>query len=156
MRVHISVPEVDAPLVTRGDSVTLSFPSFPAQESIKGTVTRTSGNLDPSTRTMLVEVEMPNPDQKMIPGMFGQATITLATKSAANMLPARAIRFEDSGQAYVYVVGDDDAISVVPISTGADAGNSVEVLSGLVSGQRVVDAHLKRFSSGDKVRLLTQ
>ena len=94
VRVRIPVPETDAALVSRGDSISLTFPSFPAEEAIQATVTRLSGDLDPSTRTMLVEAEVPNKDHKLIPGMFGQATITLETKVATNTLPARAIRFE--------------------------------------------------------------
>ncbi len=71
VRVHIPVPEADAALVSRGDAVALNFPSFPAEEADQGDVTRLSGDLDPSTRTMLVEVEVTNPDRKLIPGMFG-------------------------------------------------------------------------------------
>ena len=110
------VPEADAAAINRGDKVSLSFPSFPSEEAVHATVTRVSGSLDASTRTMLVEAELPNPDQKLLPGMFGQATITLATKVAANMLPARAIRFDESGQAYVYVVGQDETVSIVNIT----------------------------------------
>lgn len=151
VRIQIPVPEVDAAHVGRGDAVTLSFPSFPAQEHITGAVTRTSGDLDPATRTMLVEAEIPNPDHRLIPGMFGQASIALSNKVAANMLPARAIRFDESGEAYVYAVGSDDTVSVVPVATGLDNGHSIEVRSGLEPGQRVVDAHLHRLSDGQKV-----
>jgi HlyD family secretion protein len=151
VRIQIPVPEADAALINRGDLVTLSFPSFPAEKKLKAAVTRFSGTLDPSTRTMLVEVEVPNPKRKLIPGMFGQATITLSTRVAANMLPARAIRFESSGQAYVYAVSEDDTVSVVQVTTGIDNGQLIEVLSGIQPGQKVVDAHLKRFTTGQKV-----
>ncbi len=80
VRIHIPVPEADAALVRPGDSITLTFPSFPSEESIAATVTRVTGDLDPSTRTMLVEAELPNPERKLLPGMFGQATITLERK----------------------------------------------------------------------------
>lgn len=156
VRVQIPVPEAEAALVNRGDLVTLSFPAFPAEEKIKAVVTRFSGNLDPKTRTMLVEAEVPNSKRKLLPGMFGQATITLTTRVAANMLPARAIRFESSGQAYVYAVSEDDTISVVQVTTGIDDGRSIEVLSGIQPGQKVVDAHLKRFTAGQKVSPVKQ
>lgn len=156
VRVHIPVPEVDAASVNRGDKISLSFPSFPGEEAIEATVTRVSSSLDPSTRTMLVEAEMGNPEQKLIPGMFGQATITLSTKVAANMLPARAIRFDEAGQAYVYVVGQDETVAIVNVTTGLDDGQSIEIVSGLKPGQQVVDAHLARFKTGQKVTLLEQ
>lgn len=153
VRVQIPVPEADAALVSRGDQVTLVFPSFPKEEPITATVTRLSGDLDPSTRTMLVEADVPNPNRKLIPGMFGQATISISTKTAANMLPARAVRFEDSGKAYVYIVGDDHKVTVTPVTIGIDNGHSIEVTSGVEPGQQVIDAHLKRFTTGQKVAL---
>lgn len=154
VRVRIPVPESDAPLVNRGDAVTLTFPSFGSTEPITGSVSRRSGSLDPSTRTMLVEVDLDNPDGKLLAGMFGQATIELATKVDADVLPARAVRFTETGQAYVYVVGEDDTISIVNVQPGSDDGNAIEILAGLQAGQRVVDSHLKRFSEGQKVTVL--
>ncbi|PHS04750.1 MAG: efflux transporter periplasmic adaptor subunit [Blastopirellula sp.] len=153
VRVHIPVPEAEATLVSRGDTVTLNFPSFPAEEPITATVTRLSSDLDPSTRTMLVEVEFSNEDRKLLPGMFGQASINIDTKVAANMLPARAVRFKDSGQAYLYLVGEDNTVEVVQVTTGIDNGHHIEVL-GVESGQQVIDAHLKRFTTGQKVTLV--
>ncbi|MCA9135598.1 MAG: efflux RND transporter periplasmic adaptor subunit [Planctomycetales bacterium] len=156
LRVHIPVPESDASRVNVGDEVTLTFPSFSGQEPMKASVTRRSGSLDPSTRTMIVEVELANDDGKLLPGMFGQASISLSAKIAANLLPSRAIRFREDGQAYVYVVGQDETVTVASIETGWDDGSSIEVRSGLLPGQRVVDAHLKRFSDGQKVAVLNQ
>ena len=154
VRVRIPVPESDAPLVSPGDEVTLTFPSFASETPMVCEVTRRSGNLDPSTRTMLVEAELENADGKLLPGMFGQASINLATKVAANMLPSQAIRFDENGKAYVYVVGNDDTISIAEITTGLDDGNSVEVLTGLQPGQQVIGSHLKRFVDGQKVAVL--
>jgi len=154
VRVQIPVPEVDAALVRQGDAVSLSFPAFPAEQPIKATVTRLAGDLDPSTRTMLVEADADNPDRKLIPGMFGQATISLSNTTVANMLPARAIRFRESGEAYVYIVESDQTVTVTPITTGIDNGRAIEVTSGVEPGQQVIDAHLKRFTSGQKVVLL--
>jgi RND family efflux transporter MFP subunit len=155
VRVHIPIPEADAALVSKGDIVTLSFPSFSAAEAIKHPVTRLSGELDPSTRTMLVEVEVDNATRRLLPGMFGQATITLSNKLAANMLPARAVRFDESGQAYVYVVDENATVSVVQVTTGIDDGHSIQILSGVQAGQQVVDAHLKRFTDEQKVTVLS-
>lgn len=154
VRVHIPVPEVDAPFVSRGDRVELSLPSFAGENPIEAKVTRLSGDLDPSTRTMLVEAVLPNPDMKLLPGMFGEATIELSTKSSANMLPARAVRFKESGEAYVYVVDEANKVAVVPVTVGLDDGRSIEVTSGVTAGDSVIDAHLQRFSDGDQVTLL--
>ncbi|QDV40426.1 Efflux pump periplasmic linker BepF [Stieleria neptunia] len=154
LRVRIPVPETDAARVNPGDEVTLTFPSFSGEPPIKAPVTRRSGSLDPSTRTMIVEVELENTDGKLLPGMFGQASINLSTKVAANMLPSRAIRFSEDGKAYVYVVGQDETVTVAAIETGLDNGKAIQVRSGLLPGQRVIDAHLKRFTDGQKVTVL--
>ena len=156
VRVQIPVPEADAAWVRRGNPIRLSFPSFSDEQPIETTVTRLSGALDPSTRSMLVEADVANPQMKLIPGMFGQARMTLETKITSNVLPARAIRFRESGQAYVYIVGDDETVSVTPITTGIDNGHSIQVLGGVRLGQRIVDAHLQRFRDGQKVRILPE
>lgn len=153
LRVRIPVPEVDAAMVDVGDLVTLTFPSFTG-ESVTAAITRVAGSLDPGTRTMMVEAVIENPEKKFLPGMFGQATIALSSPVATNMLPARAIRFDAQGGAFIYVVENDDTVDVVSIQTGYDDGRSIEVVSGVDTGARVVDANLDRLVSGQRVRLL--
>ena len=153
MRIHIPVPEDDAALVQQGDSITVSFPSFPADEAMEVSVTRLTGSLDPNTRMMLVEAEVANTDGKLLPGMFGKAEITLGTKLAATVLPARTVRFREDGEACVYVV-TDGKITVVPVTTGADDGNTIEIAAGVKAGQIVVDNHLQRFTDGQVVRVV--
>ena len=155
VRIHIPVPEADAATINRGDSVSVSFPFFPGESAVEGTVTRTSNSLDPMTRTMLVEAEVENTDGKLIPGLFGQATIGTASKAVAQMLPARAIRFTEDGKAYIYVIDDNETVSVVDIETGFDDGNMIEVLSNISRNQRVIDNHLKRFTDGQKVTIVS-
>lgn len=153
VRIHIPVPENDAAFVTPGDSISVTFPSFSEEENMTVSVTRLTGSLDPSTRTMLVEAEVANPNGKLIPGMFGQASIALSSNLQATVLPARAVRFSETGDAYVYVIVDDK-VTVVPVTTGADDGSTIEIASGLESGQVVLDAHLQRFTDGQTVKVL--
>jgi multidrug efflux pump subunit AcrA (membrane-fusion protein) len=100
---------------------------------------------------MLVEAELPNPDGKLLPGMFGQALIKSSQSVASNRLPSRAVRFKEDGEAYVYVVAQDGTVKITPVTTGADDGVTVEIVEGLSSDQRVVDAHLERFAEGQRV-----
>ncbi|MEM8669932.1 MAG: efflux RND transporter periplasmic adaptor subunit [Planctomycetota bacterium] len=153
VRVRIPVPEADAALVNPGDSIELTFPAFP-KESLAAEVTRVSGSLDTDTRTMLIESEVDNPERKLVPGMFAMATITLATDADVAVLPARSIRFDESGKAFVYVLQEDETVSMVEVATGADEGNWIEVLSPLKPGQLVIDAHRGRFQDGQAVRVL--
>ncbi|APZ93653.1 Multidrug transporter MdtA [Fuerstiella marisgermanici] len=153
VRIHIPVPENEAAHVERGDSISVRFPSFAAEEAMTVEVSRLTGRLDPSTRTMLVEAEVANDDRKLIPGMFGHATISLSTATPSNVLPARAVRFSEDGAAYVYVVKSGE-VSVVPVTTGEDDGHNIQIVSGLETGQTVLDAHLQRFRDGQEVRVL--
>lgn len=154
VRVHVPVPEIDAPFVQPGDALTLSFPSFASEPAIKATVTRLNGSLDPSTRTITAESVLENPDGKLLPGMFGEAAIDLETQVAATMLPSRAVRFDESGKAFVYIVDSQNKIHVSEVATGLDTGTEIEILSGLESGQTVVGSHLKRFSEDQQVEPL--
>lgn len=153
VRVQISVPERDAAFVAVGDEVNLTFPSFSAEQDLKAEVTRTATSLDPSTRMMLVEAEVDNKDGRFLPGMFGQAIVSLGTNVAAPVLPARAVRFTDAGKAFVYVL-KDDTVSIVDVTTGEDDGSVIEIVSGVEPGQAVIDAHLQRFTEGQQVNVL--
>lgn len=153
VRIRIPVPEAEAALVNPGDAIQFTFPAF-ADEQLEATVTRVSGSLDRDTRTMLVESEVDNADRKLVPGMFAMASITLSTKSEVTVLPARSIRFDETGKAHVYVLQSDETVSMVEIVTGTDEGSWIEVLSPLQPGQLVVDAHRERFADGQAVRVL--
>jgi HlyD family secretion protein len=153
LRIRTTVPEAVSPLVDIGDAVSIDLTSARLPK-IEGLVTRTSGSLDPSTRTMIVEIEVPNADGKLLPGMYGEATVVLVEKSDAVMLPASAVRFSETGQSFVYTIGEGGAVGVVDVTLGYDTGKHLEIASTLSVGQRVIDAHLKRFASGDLVRVV--
>ena len=153
VRVHVAIPEADATLVNPGDPVSLTFPAFP-EEALETTVTRVSGSLDPNTRTMLVECEIENGEHRLVPGMFAMASITLSTKADVTVLPARSIRFDEAGKAFVYVLQPDDTVALVEVATGSDDGRLIEVVSPLRPGERVVDAHRDRFRDGQAVQVL--
>ncbi|MEM6364958.1 MAG: efflux RND transporter periplasmic adaptor subunit [Planctomycetota bacterium] len=153
LRLRIAVPEADAPLVNPGDVVVLTLPTFEREEPVTGTVARRSGNLDAATRTMMVEADLPNPDGKLLPGMFGEATIALTTKVAAHVLPSRAIRFDEQGAAFVYALSDEDRVTKHSIDVGMDDGHQIEV-RGLSRGDRIIASHLNRFVDGQLVAVL--
>jgi RND family efflux transporter MFP subunit len=153
VRIHVSVPERDAAAINRGDAVRIQFPSFTNAEVLEVEVTRTTGQLDPATRMMRVEAEVDNKDGRLLPGMFGQATIELGVRSDVAVLPARAVRFSDTGDAFVYAV-NDSKVQVLPIVTGADDGRTIEIVSGLNDQQTFVDAHRQRFEAGQTVEVL--
>ncbi len=154
VRVCVQVPERDAPWANHGDPATLTFQALPGQ-SFPGTVSRVAGCLDESTRTMTVEIDLDNPAHKLLPGMFGQATILLEEHDSL-VLPASAVRYDETGRSYVYVIDPDDRVQVVDVTVGLDDGLVIEITAGLTGTERVVDAMLGRLKPGQKVRVQDQ
>lgn len=160
VRVHVAIPEKDAPWVDtdeepgdgKGDAVSLRFKAF-GGKPINGTVTRHTYRLDDATRSLEVEIVLDNENHRLLPGMYGEATIDLETKSNAMVLPATAVRHDETGRAYVYVVGKDDTVQVVDVTTGLDDGKQIEITSDLDPKSRVVDAIIGRLQPGQKVRV---
>ncbi|MEZ6042514.1 MAG: efflux RND transporter periplasmic adaptor subunit [Planctomycetaceae bacterium] len=153
VRCHLAIPERDAAFVRRGDRILLRLPSF-AGETFETQVTRTNQSLDHETRTMLVEAEIPNPDGKLLPGMFGQATLSLQAPATVSVLPSRAVRFDAKGNARVFLISEDNIVAVREIEILSDDGQMLQV-AGVEPGQRVIDAHLQRFVDGQQVRVLS-
>lgn len=152
LRVRMSVPEAEASLVHLGDSVEVRLAS--TKRPLSGVVSRTSASLDPRTRTLIVEIDVPNPDGKLLPGMYGEVTLRLLERPGAVVLPASAVRFGEDGKAFVYVIGDGSVVSVRPVTLGFDDGATIEVTGSVAPGERVVAVHLKRFGEGEVVRVL--
>ena len=150
VRVRVPVPERDAPLATVGDVVKITIQALPG-EMFEAEISRMAGVLDEQTRTMLVEIDLPNLDGRLRPGMFGQAMVTLAPPGDTLTLPADAVRYDEQGNSYVYVVNQSNQVAVTPIQTGLDSGESIEVTAGLNGNARVVGPGLRRLKSGQTV-----
>jgi HlyD family secretion protein len=151
VRVRISIAENEAPLAGENDAVSLRLRALP-DRPFDGVIKRAAGRLDEGTRTMLVEMELKNEEGLLLPGMYGEATISLEETANALVLPATAVQFDETGNSSVYVVGADDSISVVAVTTGHDDGKQIQILSGLDASARVVDGKLGRLKDGDKVK----
>lgn len=152
LRLRVTIPERDAVWVNDGDSVAFTVNELPWLQMIT-TVARTSKSLDPVTRMMTVECDLPNPNHKLLPGMFGQAAISLQEHPDALVLPAGAIRFTETGESYVYVVNANNRIQNVLIQTGLDDGHSVEIVTGLSGSEKVVTGMLGRLLPDQEVRI---
>jgi RND family efflux transporter MFP subunit len=150
VRIRVSIPERDAPLATEGDIAKVTLQALPG-EVFEGAISRSAGVLDEKTRTMLIEIDMPNPDGRLRPGMFGQATITLAPPGDTLTLPANAVRYDENGKSYVYVVDTANQVSVADVLTGLDDGHYIEITAGLNGDERIVGPLLKRLKAGQPV-----
>jgi RND family efflux transporter MFP subunit len=124
VRVFVNVPGSDAPWIKDGDPVTLQLQGA-GGEIIKGKVTRNARSLNPQTRTLSTEVDLPNPQGKLLPGMYVQASITVQHENVWT-LPASAIMSEGE-KTFCYRIEDGKAVRT-PLQIGLKGNGSVEVL----------------------------
>ena len=136
VRVYTNIPQDDAPLVKPGTTqAILTVREHPGRQ-FKGTVTRTTLALDPATRSMLVEIDLPNPDHALQPGTYGEASLVLRqSRDALSITPGTIVT---SGKLKSVFVVEDGRARLVPIQTGITDGRSVEVLKGLTGAEDVV------------------
>lgn len=155
IRVKTFLPELDAVWADVGDPATVTFDALPGQ-SYLGEIARLSGSLDPSTRTMQVEIDLRNPGGRILPGLYGRTAVALETHSNALALPATAVRFTEIGESYVYLIGSDDAATRRSVSIGFDDGNWLEITEGLSRSDRVADGLVGSLSEGEGVQVIGQ
>jgi RND family efflux transporter MFP subunit len=129
LRVYANVPETYTPDIVPGVLADVEVPEVAGQK-FPGTVVRTAGAIDPSTRTLLTEVRVPNPKGVLVPGEFGEVTFHLRSSRPTVVIPSNALLFRAQGPQVALVQGDGK-VHLQSIQLGRDFGNSLEVLSGL-------------------------
>ena len=135
MRVFCDVPEDDAPHLRLGDPALVKPAGFEGQPYV-GKVTRFSLRLDPETRNMRTEIDLPNPEERLYPGMYAQVSLDMNTHPNALTLPAAAVGSDSVGN-FVYTV-TSDRITRVPIKIGLVDNGNIEVTAGLADDTAVV------------------
>ncbi len=130
------MPQNYAPAIKIGmpASVTLQERSG---EKFTGTVVRTAEAIDPTTRTLLTEVDVPNNDGRLLPGSFGEVHFRPGIDAQKLTIPVNAMLFRQEGPR-VAVVGTDGKVHLRPITIGKDYGATLEILGGVEAGDRVV------------------
>jgi RND family efflux transporter MFP subunit len=148
LRVFIDVPQVYSPSVKQGTKAWLQLAEFPG-EKFEGRITNISGALDPSTRTLLTEVQVPNADGRLFPGAYAQVHISLPVKPAL-VIPSNALIFRGDGL-QVGVVDGKGVVHLAKVSLGHDSGNTVEVTEGLGAADRVIINPSDSIAEGQRV-----
>jgi RND family efflux transporter MFP subunit len=151
VRVFVDVPEVDAVFVEPGKEATLRMPSLAGGE-FSGTVTRSTWVLNRATRTLRTEIDVPNPDGKLRPGMYAYARIKVAEKPAALVLPKTAI-LTGAGQAFCWRIEKDGTLVKHPLQTGIEVGGDVEILGGCSGTESIVGVNAGSFREGQRVEV---
>jgi membrane fusion protein (multidrug efflux system) len=148
VRVYTNVPQEQAPVVKPGTQAALVVKDL-AGRTFTGSVTRSTLALDPSTRSMLVEVDLPNADGALQPGMFGEITLVVRQIPEALVIPPTAVATSGSTK-YVFVA-DRGRARLVSIKTGATDGRWIQVLDGLVGTEDVIVVGKQQLTDGTPV-----
>ena len=136
LRVYVFAPQENAPSIHEGLAAKIILQEYPGQE-FDGKVTRTAGALDPQSRTMQVEVQVPNNEGKLFAGMYGQVKFLLANENAPIVVPANTFLFRAQGPQVATIVNEKH-IHWQSIRVGRDFGDRLEVLDGLKENAKVV------------------
>jgi RND family efflux transporter MFP subunit len=141
------IPEQDVPLVHVGSMVTIHVQATGQQ--FPGSVIRFSRDVSNATRTMLAEVDVPNPDLTLTPGMYADVTFALQQRTGALIVPASAIIQGDEPS--VMLVDSSNRVLRRSVVLGIAGANEQEITGGLSEGDRVIIGELSTLQPGEKV-----
>jgi len=136
LRTYVNAPQSSAEDVHVGQMATLATPELP-ERKFSGAVTRTANALDPASRTLLVEVQVPNPEGKLLPGMYVEVDLHVPRKDPPVVLPSNTLSVRPEGT-MVAVLDSSNAVHFQRVTVGRDFGSQIEILSGLSIGQQVI------------------
>ena len=145
VRVFVNVPQVYASAVRVGSDATITLRELPSRP-FTGQVSRSSGALDPATRTLLTEIRIPNPDGVLLPGMYAQLSLGVTRADGPLMIPPASL-VADAGGTRVAVV-EHGAIRWRQVRIDSDLGDQIAVLSGLKDTDDVVVSPTDRLADG--------
>jgi RND family efflux transporter MFP subunit len=153
IRVFVDVPQSAASdLMKPGVHAQISANAVsPGAPAIEGTITRTSSAIDPHARTFRVELDIPNSDRRLVPGLYVRVAFQLDNQGMSQV-PAAALLFTPSGPK-VAAVGADGTVRFHPVTIGRDDGDKVELSSGVADGERLVLNISNQIIDGEKVRI---
>jgi len=151
IRVYISVPEIYAPAVQPGVHATIELASIEGKQ-FSGNVVRTSESIDPTTRTLLTEIDVANPKAQLLPGAYAQVRLALNVQTPGLSLPVNALLFRAEGTEAA-VVDEQGKIHLRPVVIGRDYGISVQILEGLAPTDSVVLNPGDALEEGEQVQV---
>jgi RND family efflux transporter MFP subunit len=149
LRLDIPVPESVVPNVHIGEPVDVLVQSL--HKTFKGKVVRFTRQLDLSTRTMETEIDVPNPNLELVPGMYGTSSLGLQAAKGVLLLPAEAV-VQGDATPYVLTVNANNIVERKNVTLGIQGPNHVEVSSGLNDGETVIAAGQSEFTPGERVQ----
>ena len=152
LRLYVYVPQAYAPQVKIGDTVTVTLAEH-VGEQYKGSVARTARAIDSATRTMQVEIRVPNPKDALISGSYVQVTLPINVDAKALVVPTNVLLFRPDGTR-IALVDTGGHVHLTLVRLGTDFGDRVEILSGLAASDRIVLNPADSLADGDVVTLV--
>ncbi len=150
VRVFVDVPQAIAASVRNDTAATISVREL--GKTFAGKVTRSAGALDLELHTMTTEIQVPNPDGALMPGMYVQAALNLAVPHRVLEVPATAL-YNDAQGVRVATVDANNKVKYVPITIERDTGASVQIAGGLTGDERIIKIAVPSLLDGDTVEV---
>lgn len=151
LRIYVNVPQNYSAMIAPGMTARFTVPEYPG-ETFTAVLAANAQAVDPTTGTVLVQLQADNAQGRLKPGDYAQVRFDLPATANAIRLPASALIFNDDGTA-VAVVGPGNRVSVKPVTILRDYGTSVEIASGVTRQDRVIDNPPDALKAGDEVRV---
>ncbi len=151
LRVYVSVPQVYSQAAKPGLTADLTLSEFPGRPFV-GKLVRTANAIDPSSRTLLVEIAVDNPTGQLFIGSYAEVHLKLPTAAAAFILPVNTLLFRAEGLR-VAAVGAGQKVELKQITLGHDFGSEVEVIAGLSGSESVIVNPPDSVIDGETVRI---
>ncbi|MBX9964927.1 MAG: efflux RND transporter periplasmic adaptor subunit [Burkholderiales bacterium] len=151
MRVYVNVPQAYAAEAVPGVEAELTLAEYPGRR-FKGSLVRNTQAIDTASRTLLAEVEVPNPTGELLPGAYAEVHLKLGVSNRALLLPVNALLFRPEGVMVALV--KQERTELVKIALGRDFGTEVEVVSGLAPTDDIVINPSDSLISGVSVRVV--
>ena len=149
LRLVIPVPERAVPDIHIGESISVQVSTL--NRASAGKIVRVSGQIDPQTRTMHTEVQVPNPKYELVPGMYASVRIPLHAAQNVLAVPVQAVQSSGEGTGSVLVVDNNHKIDKQSVTLGAQTATRVEIVSGLKENDLVVFGEQGQYQAGQVV-----
>ena len=153
VKLLVAVSETDYTRISKGDKCVITADALPG-ESFRGSVVRIYPVMDPSSHTFNVEVQVPNANARLRPGMYARVSLNMGDTESIVIPDAAIVKQQGSGQRTVFVLKDDDTAEVRLVTLGKFFDGQYEVLEGLSEGDRVVSKGQASLRSGIKVEVV--
>jgi len=151
LRVFTNVPQAYSPAIKDGMPAYITLQEIPAQK-FRGTVARTAEAIDPATRTLLTEVDVPNKDGRLLRGSFGEVHFSPKINAEKVTVPVNAMLFRREGP-QLAIVGPDNKVQLRPITIGRDYGTTLEILGGVSFEDRIIINPADSLEDGETVNV---